>query len=191
MRRLRLLLRDRRGNVLIETAFGMAMLATLFMGGVEVARYALLTQKLDRASMTLGDLLSRNETLTLAEINNIMDAIPHIMEPFDFNANGGIVLSAVQRLQGGDATVAWQVKQSDHLTLSSQIGALGEVAVLPAALTLNDNENIFVAEVYFDFEPMLVTDMVAGTQLYHRGIFRARLMDTLDIETPPPPPPSP
>ncbi len=191
MRRLRLLLRDRRGNVLIETAFGMAMLATLFMGGVEVARYALLTQKLDRASMTLGDLLSRNETLTLAEINNIMDAIPHIMEPFDFNASGGIVLSAVQRLQGGDATVAWQVKQSDHLTLSSQIGALGEVAVLPAALTLNDNENIFVAEVYFDFQPMLVTDLVTGTQLYHRGIFRARLMDTLDIETPPPPPPSP
>lgn len=188
MRRLRQLLRDRRGNVLIETAFGMAMLATLFMGGVEVARYALLTQKLDRAAMTLGDLLSRNETLTLAEINNIMDSIPHIMEPFDFDGSGGIVLSAVQRLQGGDPTVAWQVKQSDHLTISSQIGALGEVAVLPAALTLNDNENIFVAEVYFNFEPMLVTDMVTGTQLYHRGIFRARLMDTLDIETPPPPP---
>ncbi len=188
MRRLLRLLRDRRGNVLLETAFGMAMLATLFMGGVEVARYALLTQKLDRAAMTLGDLLSRNETLTFAEINNIMDAIPHIMEPFDFEASGGIVLSAVQRLQGGDPTVAWQVTQSDHLTISSQIGALGDVAVLPSTLSLNDNENLFVAEVYFNFEPMLVTDMVTGTQLYHRGIFRARLMDTLDIESAPPSP---
>lgn len=183
MKRLLKLGRDKRGNVLLETAFGMAMLATLFMGGIEVARYALLTQKLDRTAMTLGDLMSRNETLTLNEINNIINSIPHIMEPFDFAASGGVVLSAVQRSQGGDPTVAWQVSQSEHMTLTSQIGALGDVATLPSTLVLNDNENLFVAEVYFNFEPMLAADMVDASQLYHRGIFRARLMDTLDIET--------
>ena len=185
MKRLLRLRRDRRGNVLLETAFGMAMLATLFMGGIEVARYALLTQKLDRTAMTLGDLMSRNETLTLAEINNIINSIPHIMEPFDFTENGGVVLSAVQRSQGGDPTVAWQVINSDHLTINSQIGVLGDVAVLPSNLVLNDNENLFVAEVYFNFETMLAGDIVENSQLYHRGIFRARLMDTLDIETSP------
>ena len=185
MRKLTRLLRDRRGNLLLETAFGMAMLATLFIGGIEVARYALLTQKLDRTAMTLGDLLSRNETLTLTEINNIINSIPHIMEPFDFTNNGGVILSAVQRSQGGDPTIAWQVVQSDHLTPTSQIGALGEVAVLPSSLVLNDNENLFVAEVFFNFQTMLATDLVENSALYHRGIFRARLMDTLDIETSP------
>lgn len=187
MRRLHDLLRNRRGNVLLETAFGMAMLATLLMGGIEVARYALLVQKLDRTAMTLGDLMSRNETLTLTEIDNIIDSIPHIMEPFDFGANGGVILTAVQRFQGDDPTVAWQVEDSDHLTLTSQVGALGDVAVLPPSLQLNDNENLFIAEVFFNFEPLLAGDMVDASQLYHRGVFRARLMDVLDIESPPSP----
>ena len=185
MRQLLRFRRDRRGNVLLETAFGMAMLATLFMGGIEVARYALLTQKLDRTAMTLGDLLSRNETLTLAEINNIINSIPHIMEPFDFASNGGVVLSAIQRSQGSDPTVAWQVINSDQLTINSQIGALGDEAILPSNLVLNDNENLFVAEVYFNFQTMLAHDLIAVGKLYNRGIFRARLMDTLDIETSP------
>ena len=44
----------RRGSSLVELALVVPILVSLFLGSVEVARYVLLQQKLDRAAMSLG-----------------------------------------------------------------------------------------------------------------------------------------
>ncbi|MEX0760455.1 MAG: hypothetical protein WD100_12820 [Tistlia sp.] len=168
---------DRRGNVLVEAAFGMVILIGLISGGVEVARYVLLQQKLDRTAMTVGDLVSRGTLLTEAEVANIFAAVPHLVQPFDFGSEGRVVLSAVRREDGGAAEVVWQRFNDQGLAVESRLGVLGEAASLPEGLTPQPNENLFIAEVFFDFEPMFGSGLLGAHRLYHRSVYRARLSE--------------
>lgn len=170
-------LADRRGNVLVEAAFGLAILLGLITGGVEIARYVLLQQKLDRVAMTVGDLVSRGAVLSDAEVADILSAVPHLVAPFEFAGAGRVVLSAVRREGGAAAEVVWQRRTAEGPEVSSRIGALGEAAELPEGLAPQENENLFVAEVFFDFEPLFAAALLSPGRLYHRSVYRARLSE--------------
>lgn len=173
---------DRRGNVLVEAAFGLVILLGLLTGGVEMARYVLLQQKLDRTVMTVGDLVSRGTLLTESEIGNIFASVPHLVRPFDFETGGRVVLSAVRRESGRPAEVVWQRFSGQDLAVESRLGGLGEAASLPDGLTPAVNENLFIAEVFFDFEPIFGGGWLAANRLYHRSVYRARLSEQVIAE---------
>lgn len=173
---------DRRGNVLVEAAFGLVILLGLLTGGVEMARYVLLQQKLDRTVMTVGDLVSRGTLLTESEIGNIFASVPHLVRPFDFETGGRVVLSAVRRESGQPAEVVWQRFSGQDLAVESRLGGLGEAASLPDGLTPAVNENLFIAEVFFDFEPIFGGGWLAANRLYHRSVYRARLSEQVIAE---------
>lgn len=178
---LRRFARARRGSVLVETAFGLVVLIGLISGGAEIARYVLLQQKLDRTATTVGDLVSRGTLLTEAEIANIFAAVPHLLEPFDF-VDGRVVVSAVRREAGQPAEVVWQRVNDQGPTVASRVGAVGGAAELPEGLTPLPNENLFVAEVFFDFEPLFGDGLLSPGRLYHRSVYRARLSDQVFTE---------
>ncbi|SMF12712.1 hypothetical protein SAMN06265365_105192 [Tistlia consotensis] len=166
--------RDRRGNVLIEAAFGLVLLVGLLTSGVEIARYVLLQQKLDRVAMTIGDLVSRSDQPSDAEIADIFAAVPNLVEPFDFATDGRVVVSAVRREDGGTAQVVWQRLNSAGIDASSEIGTVGAAATLPDGLTPETNDSLYIAEVFYDFQPLFGLDLVSAHRLYHRSVYRAR-----------------
>ncbi len=168
---------DRRGTVLVEAAIGMAILVALFTSGLEVARYVLLQQKLDRTAMTVGDLVSRGNLLTEAEVSNIFAAAPHLVRPFDLSGQGRVVLTAVRREGGAVPAVVWQRFSDAGVAADSRLGSLGETASLPDGLSPQPNENLFVAEVFYDFEPLFGLGVLSEGRLYHRSVYRARLSD--------------
>ena len=168
---------DRRGTVLVEAAIGMAILLALFTSGIEVARYVLLQQKLDRTAMTVGDLVSRGNLLTAAEVSNIFAAAPHLVEPFDLTGQGRVVLTAVRREDGAAPAVVWQRLSDQGVSADSRLGSVGETAALPDGLSPQPNENLFVAEVFYDFEPLFGLGVLSTRRLYHRSVYRARLSD--------------
>ena len=63
---LRRLSSDRRGGLIAEFAAAMPVLVLMLLGGVEVSRFALLNQKMDRLATAMGDLVAQAETLTAA-----------------------------------------------------------------------------------------------------------------------------
>ena len=85
---LRRLAADRRGVALIEFGFAVPILIIMTFGTVELSRYVLLHQKLDRIAMTLADLIAQSEELAETDINNIFDAVSHIGQPFDVVGRG-------------------------------------------------------------------------------------------------------
>ena len=62
--RLRKLLGDRSGNILIELAVAMPLLTTIALGGIEVSRLVLINQKLDRVAASTSDLVAQAETIS-------------------------------------------------------------------------------------------------------------------------------
>jgi hypothetical protein len=169
--------REERGVVFIELAFALVVLMILILGGAEMARYILLQQKLDRVAMSMGDLVSRGQVLTETEVNNIFAAVPHLTAPFEFSEHGSVILTSVHREGSAAPEVIWQRIGAGNLGATSRIGAEGEAPNLPGDFTVSENETIFVAEVFYDFEPFIAPRFVDFKRLYHNSWFRARSID--------------
>jgi len=171
---LRRMLKDRSGALIAEIAALIPVIVVLLLGGSEVARYALLNQKLDRVSTTMGDLVAQAETLTIGDVNNLLAAVPHVAWPFDFQDQGVVIITSVSA-PAGTPVVNWQVTGAGSLGATSQIGTPGHAATLPAGMTVAIGQTVIVSEVYFDFVPVFFAEVAPSARLYHRALFRPRL----------------
>ncbi|GAB6053448.1 pilus assembly protein [Magnetospira thiophila] len=173
---------DRRGVLAVEIAFAIPLLLGLILSGVEITRYVLLNQKIERTTMTVADLVSQAETLTGAEVDNLFVAGDFVMEPFDINTDGQVIVSSLVGNAGG-ATVAWQRTYGGG-TGGSRFGTAGGSAVLPSGFAIESGESVVVAEVFYDYTPMfmggdLVEGVVGNVQLYNSALFRPRFTNVI------------
>ena len=153
------------------------ILLILLLGAVEFARYVLIMQKLDRAAMSVGDLVSRGTQVTSQDLSNIFDSVGHLMQPFSFPDTGVVLITAVTRSAGDPPEVVWQEVGAGDLVEASRVGMPGGEAVLPQNLQPRENESLYVAEVYYDYAPLIFDSFVQQSTLYHWSVFRARLSD--------------
>ncbi len=116
---LRRLSSDRRGGLIAEFAAAMPVLVLLLLGGVEVSRFALLNQKMDRLATAMGDLVAQAETLTAAELDQLFLAAEHVASPFDVQAKGRIIITSASIPAGQAAGSA------RHRQLATQDGRCG------------------------------------------------------------------
>lgn len=167
--------RDREGSMLLEMAMAMPVLMTLMLGGMEVARYVLLHQKLDRVASSIADLVSQAERVTVVDLQNIFDAAQYVARPFDLPAGGTVIVTSVTNpIGGGGATVNWQQAGAGAVSATSHVGAPGGAATLPSGFTLADGQTIIIAEVFYDYEPWIAGGVTGSSQLYQRALFRPR-----------------
>lgn len=159
---------------MVEVAFAMSILAPLVLGAVELARFVLLQQKLDRVAATVGDLASRGRALTETQIEDIFASIDSLVSPFDFDGEGEVILSSIDTISQPDPRVTWQYRENE--TAESKYGAEGDIVASMDGF-LEEHESVIVAEVFFDFEPLFVPDLIGPVELYHRALFRPRLSD--------------
>lgn len=169
---------DRRGALIAEFAAALPVLVLLLLAGVEVSRFALLQQKLDRLATSMGDLVAQAESLTGPELDQLFLASEHITWPFDVETQGVVIISSIGMPSGGapgSTIINWQRKGGGSLAATSELGAPSQAATLPTGLQVGQNQTIIAAEVFFDFKPLFVSAIVPGARLYHRAFFRPRL----------------
>ncbi len=174
LNKLRHLLHDRQGVAMVEFAAFLPVLVLLLLGGVDLARFIIVNQKMDRVAAGMGDLVAQSQTLTTAQLNDIYAATYYIARPFDFTGNGVVIVSSVS-LVGGVLRVNWQSRGSGSLVANSKIGNQGGVATLPSGMTVTGNDTLIAAEVYFNFTSFFGLTVVPNTQIYHSSYFRPRL----------------
>ena len=173
MTMIRSLLRSRRGAILPEFAAAMPVLVLMLLGGMEISRYVLLHQKLDRVAASMGDLVAQAEEITAADLDNLFDAAGFVAAPFTMGANGIVVISSVG-LVGTQPKVSWQRAGGGSLSASSDIGTTGAVATLPDGLSVAAGTTLIVAEVFYAYTPWILGGVTAPATLYHRAFFRPR-----------------
>lgn len=162
------------GTTLAEFAITVPILTTLLLGGVDIARFAFLQQKLDRAASAVGDMVSQGQTITTAQINDIFRAVAPVIQPFPTDP-GIVIVTSVGASGGGPATINWQRSGAGSLAATSAIGQPGSPPTLPTGFVVRDGETVIIAESFYDFTPLFLPDIVVPRRVYHRVFYRPRL----------------
>jgi len=175
------LLRDSRGAVAVELAMAVPIVAALTLSGVEIARFVMLNQKIERASVTVADLTSQAESLSEADLSDLFQISSQVLAPFETDGRIQVIVSSAGAISGNPARVNWQ-RSFGTSANSSTLGGQGAAATLPTGFTIRDNENVIVAEVYYGYVPLIVTGIIDPVTLYNVAYFRPRFstLDTLE-----------
>ena len=168
---------DQSGLAALEFALMAPIMMMLLLASFEVTRYILIAQKTEKAAVTVSDLVAQSKDLSTANLDVMILAVEEVMKPFDFDADGYVIISSVSRVGSGSATVNWQYAGSHSWTQSSQLGSAGNTAILPTGFTLEPNEGVIIAEVYYNFRPILTSAGVVPSSkaLYKIGVYKPRL----------------
>jgi len=175
---LRKLWKDRRGSALIETALVAPMAMVACLGLIEFGSYMLLTQKIQNATMNVADLAAREEEITVEQLEDLLLSVGEVMAPFDFAANGVVILTGVGAETAGDPEVVWQYVSPDDATVVSQVGSVGGAATLDPNIVVQENDSIVVAEVVYTYKKSYL-GLISDMQIRKSAYYRARIGDFL------------
>lgn len=182
MQRIRRFFRSESGIAAVEFALIAPVMMLLFLGGVEMARYILIHQKIDRAANTIADNIAQMEAVTTGDLNILFAAANDLVRPYDMQTNGEIIISSVTKTGTNNPLVVWQYRSNTVPSKTSHIGAVNGTATLPNGFTMQANDDLIVAEVFYDFTPMVGETVMEGGGIYKVAYFRPRLgaLDTLN-----------
>jgi Flp pilus assembly protein TadG len=168
--------RDMRGIAVVEFALALPVLMTLFYGTIEVTRYILIVQKVEKLAHSVADVTAQSQTVTVASLNQVMAAASDIMSPFTLSTNGKIIVSSLYRAPAEtDAVVNWRYEGGGTLSATSQIGTVGSIPVVPGGFTFEERDNIISAEVFYQFSPLITTQFFGTTTIYRSAFYKPRL----------------
>ena len=172
-----------RGVTAVEFALTLPIWIALLIGTTDGAYMMLLAQRIDRISYSVTDIVTQSDTVTTADLDTILLAAGQIMQPFDFGADGIVIITSLYKPQGQPVKISWQYEGGGSLARGSKIGTVGIPPQVPGGLTLNDNENIIVSEVFYAFKPMFINaGVLSAGDIYRVAIYKPRLSSLI---TPP------
>lgn len=168
--------KSRRGMAALEFALALPIWMTLLLGCADGAYMMLVDQRVDRIAYTVTDIVTQSETVSKADLDNILLAAGQLMQPFTFGAQGVVIITSLYKPAGQATQISWQYSGGGTLGRNSKIGVFGQPPRMPGGLVLNDNENVIVAEVYYVFTPMFVNaGLLTSGDVYRVAIYKPRL----------------
>jgi len=173
--------KNQEGVACIEFAFCFPILLLLLFGGVELSRYMIVIEKVEQTTSTMADITGQTQSapqLTnaqfLAQEANLVSAIPDIMNPYASTNNSFVVITDVIQI-GNTPVVNWQYCSGQLTGLKSKVGTqTAATASLPNGLTLFNGQEVVIAEVYYNFSPIITQSFLPPQTLYRTSTFMPR-----------------
>jgi hypothetical protein len=178
---LRRLLGDDRGNALMEAVAVFPVLVIVGLGAMDLSRFVVIHQRLDRAAYTLADLATRDSTVTEGLLTQIFDSVEQVAQPYDLGTDGIAILAGLEGQSGGAVRIIWQRTGAGAGGAGSELGNEGDTANLPAGFSLGEGEGAVVAEIFYDFEPLWIPEMIVPREFYFRSFFRPRRSQSVQL----------
>lgn len=183
VRRLRLFAADKRGNSLVEFGLILPLLTFVFMGSFDIGQLVVAHMKIYNAASSMADLVARDETISTTTLTDLFGAASQVATPFNLGANGKVIITSVSADADDDPRIFWQAEDMGAYAAVSSVGStIGEPAILPSTLQVDDQETIIVSEVFYQFEPIFGLVNTSST-IYHSAYYRPRLGTLREIET--------
>jgi len=165
---------DEQGVAAVEFGLLLPMVLLLLLACFEIPRFVLTYQKLARTSHSVADLVSQaDEPMTSPQMQDVFSAAKMIMAPNDIVGAGKVIVSSINN-PAGTVTITWQ-QSKGSLGVSSNLGPAGtKNPTLPAGLSPKVGDEVLVAEVFYNFKPVIGTLIYKGSQLYMVSYSRPR-----------------
>jgi hypothetical protein len=168
--------RDESGLAVTEFAIAMGFFMMLLLGGFELSRMVLVNQKVEKVAYITADVTAQATVLTANQMDEYLMAAAQVMEPFNFEDTGVVIVTSVERDPGDIQRVRWQYVGGGDLVAVSRIGNVGSLAELPENLLINERDNVIVAEVFYRYSPMFAAEgLYEDTDIYKTAVFKPRL----------------
>ena len=164
------------GIAVVEFGLVLPVLMTLFYGTVEVTRYILITQKVEKLAHSVSDMTAQEQLATKSMLDQVMAASGDIMEPFSMGGTNGTIFITAMYLTPNTTVpkVVWRYQGGGTYAATSQLGTVGGTATVPG-FTFDDRENLIAAEVYYQFSPLISSQFFGTTTVYRTAYYKPRL----------------
>ena len=179
---------DREDGVAgFELALLAPVLVGLLLGSAETGLYLMAHQNLSTTAWRMGDLVSQQEKLTVAKVQDLMTAVKYVANPDDFRAKGVVIVSAITN-DRGTRKIAWQQRGAGDLTERSRFGEAGRSAQsLPGQFTgtgsMANGETVIAVEVFYSYKSPLTGMIPPSPTLLRKASFhRGRVQELGALE---------
>ena len=125
-------------TALIETVILMPVMISLLMGCFDLGQGILMNQKTIGASQIIGDLITRDKSITLDSLEDIVAAGELAFEPYS-TATFGYDIASVEFDEDGEPVVLWRVTENmdpndDAVDSTEIIGEPGDGVVVVTSI---------------------------------------------------------
>lgn len=173
MNRLSAFRRNENGVALVEFAFVLPVMVTLYFGVIALTMGVATNRKLTLLTRSLGDIVSQDTNMTTAEEGDVFSAARVIMSPYDASPAALTLMqvSSVRIRTNGTACVEWSRKMVGSSTGPGR--GTGDVVTssIPADLRVADTWLIW-PETTYSYTPVVgqgITGVInMGSQLFMR-----------------------
>lgn len=172
---LRRILHDEQGTAVVEFAFLLPIMLTLFIGVVEVTNVLRLDRKVVAAAQTAADLVSQRREVDDAQLNDIFKAADLIFEPFSAAPHSIGVVGVRYDPDSGEPEVDWSRSKnggsvSDALEVAAGLGQPGE--------------GVVVVRVSYSYTPVFFDFVMSATDIEETAVLRPRRSSYVEGPTP-------
>ena len=100
--------RRRRGVAATEFALTLPIWITFLLGAGDATYCMLVNEKADRIAYSVTDIVTQYQTVSIANLKDILQAASQLMQPFSFGSNGVVIVSSVYKPTGQSPIIEWQ-----------------------------------------------------------------------------------
>jgi Flp pilus assembly protein TadG len=147
-------------------------MVVLYLGGFEVSEAFMINRKVTHATSVLGDLVAQSEQINDDEMNNILDAVSSVMNPYPI-VDMWMTVTGVRIDDEGVATVVW----SDARNTTPLVP--GAILTLPDAVTQPETF-LVIAEVHYAYTPTFGHSLTGVIDLADLFYLRPRLQSEVE-----------
>jgi Flp pilus assembly protein TadG len=177
--------RARRGVFAVEFGFLIPIFSLALLAGIELTRFALMNQKMDRVSGSSSNMSGLSDgTMSCADLDNIWKSAENIAKPFGLGANGVVVISFIEAETVTNYRIKWQRRGAGTLTNPSKFGVEGGLATMPAGFAMVVGETVLVAEVFSLYDPLVFSALVPSQVVYRTTLDRPRFVNSITLDVP-------
>jgi Flp pilus assembly protein TadG len=149
---------DERGVAAVEFAFIVPIMATLFIGSVELSQAITVDRRVTQAAHSTADLVTRTDRLCNTDAGDMMLVIEQLLKPYN---SAPLAMSIVSVRADPDnpstTTVDWSFSHNGGTTYSQ-----GASYPLPAGM-LTGGQTVVVAEARYAYTPLVFNRFTGST----------------------------
>jgi len=157
--------RDERGTATVEAVLVFPVMMVMFLGAIDTGNALLTNKKVITASQVVADLLSRDSSVTDAQIDDAITAGRLALQPFDDSSYGIDIVGIRFENEEATPTAIWRETRnmSAYDAVIEDSDGLGD-----------EGEGVLAVTVVYDYHPFFGSVLTDSIEMRETAIVRGR-----------------